>query len=51
MGFIAAIIAVLCGIVLIIEVDTGNLSLFQVAGVGLLAAICAGFLPRSWPNA
>ncbi len=49
MAWIAAIVAVLCGIVLIIEVDTGNLDGLQVAGIGLLAAIVAFFSPRTWP--
>ncbi len=49
LNLVALIVAVLCGIVLIIEVDTGNLTAGQVAGIGIIALAVAG-APRSWPS-
>ncbi len=49
MSFIALIVAILCGIVLVLEIETGNLSELQVAGVGLIALVVAGAAPASFP--
>lgn len=48
MNLIALIVAVLCGIVLIIEMDTGNLQQMQVAGIGIIALVIAGATPPAW---
>lgn len=48
MSLVATIIAVLCAIVLIIEMSTGSLTQFQVAGIGLLALAVAGLAPANW---
>lgn len=49
MGWIFLIIALLCGIVLIIEMPTGSLQPAQVAGIGILS-LCIGVVaPRTWP--
>ena len=45
MKLIAVIIAVLCGIALGIELDTGTLTTAQVAGVGIIAAAAASVVP------
>lgn len=50
MSLILAIVAVLCGIALILELDTGTLTHVQVAGVAILclaAAILEGPV-RAW---
>lgn len=49
MSFIALLIAVLCGIALAIELDTGTLEPFQVAGIGIIAAALVGVAPARWP--
>lgn len=49
MGWIALIVAVLCGIALIIELDTGSLEPIQVAGIGIIALIIGVVAPRTWP--
>lgn len=49
MSLIFLIIAVLCGIVLIVEIDTGNLTPLQVAGIGIISLAIAGVVPTSWP--
>lgn len=48
MGYLFTIIAVLCGIVLLIEMDTGSLSQLQVAGIGLIFAALAAVSPSNW---
>lgn len=52
MSLILAIVAVLCGIALLLELDTGTLSHLQVAGIAILclaAAIVEGPV-RAWAN-
>ena len=49
MSFIALIVAVLCGIALVINLDTGSLTELQVAGIGIIALVVAGIAPSSWP--
>ena len=45
MKIVLVIIAVLCGLALCIELDTGTLSSVQVAGVGIIAAAAAHVCP------
>lgn len=49
MSFVALIIAVLCGIVLVIGMDTGTLTELQVAGIGIIALVVAGLAPATFP--
>ena len=45
MKLIAVIIAVLCGVALVIQLDTGTLSAVQVAGLGIISAAAASVVP------
>ena len=45
MNLVFLVIAVLCGIALLIELDTGSLEPFQVAGAGILSLAIAGLAP------
>lgn len=50
MAFIAALLGLLCCIVVLVEMPTGSLTpqqLLAIAGIFFALAI---FLPRSWPN-
>lgn len=50
MSLVALIIAVLCGLVLIVEEDVGSLSALQIAGIGIVALVIAGLAPAmAWP--
>lgn len=49
MNIIGLIVAVLCGIVLIVEEDVGSLSQMQIAGIGIIALVVAGLAPATWP--
>ena len=49
MNLICVVVAILCGAALMIELDTGNLSGLQVAGVGVVAAALAALSPGGWP--
>lgn len=49
MSFIALIVAVLCGIALVIDLDTGSLDALQVAGIGIIALVVAGLAPAKFP--
>ena len=50
MKFVLVILAVLCGIALLIELDTGTLAANQVAGIGIIFAALATVAPASWPS-
>ena len=45
MKLIAVIIAVIAGVALCIELDTGTLTTAQVAGLGIIAAAAASVMP------
>ena len=45
MKILLVIIAVLCGLALCFEFDTGTLSAWQIAGVGIIAAAAAHVVP------
>lgn len=45
MKIVLVIIAVLCGLALCIQLDTGSLSATQVAGAGIIAAALAHVVP------
>lgn len=51
MSLVALVIAILCGLVLIVEEDVGSLSGLQVAGIAIVALVIAGLAPviTSWP--
>jgi glucose uptake protein GlcU len=50
MSFIALIVAVLCGIALLINLDTGDLTDKQVMGIAIIALVVAGIAPAAtWP--
>lgn len=49
MNLIFVVLAVLCGVVLLIEMDTGNLEPFQIAGLGIIFAALASLAPGGWP--
>ena len=44
MKLIAVVIAMLCGVALGIELDTGTLTATQVAGIGIIAAAAASIV-------
>jgi hypothetical protein len=50
MRFVLVILAVLCGIALLIELDTGTLEAVQVAGIGIICAALATVAPSTWPS-
>lgn len=49
MRFILVILAIICGIALIIKLDTGTLDPQQVAGIGLVFLGLAVVAPANWP--
>lgn len=49
MSFVALVVAVLCGIALVINLDTGSLSAQEVTGIGIIALVVAGLAPVSFP--
>jgi hypothetical protein len=49
MNIIFAILAILCGVVLLLGMDTGDLEPIKVAGVGIIFAALAAITPRTWP--
>ena len=51
MRYIFVILAILCGIALLIELDTGTLAAVQVAGIGIIFAALAAVAPSTWPPA
>ncbi len=50
MRYLAVVLAVLCGIALVIKAGTGTLDPGQIAGIGVILLAIAFFLPTSWPN-
>ncbi len=50
MSFVAFIIALLCAIALIINLDTGSLTQAQVAGIMGLALVVGGLAPAGFPD-
>jgi hypothetical protein len=49
MNLIFVVLAVLCGLALIFQFDTGTLEAQQVAGLGIIFAALAALSPVSWP--
>ncbi len=50
MRYLVAVLAVLCGIVLLLKIATGTMDGSQIAGVGIILLALAFFLPATWPN-
>lgn len=50
MRYLVVVLAILCGIVLLLKIATGTLDVSQVAGIGLILLAVAFFLPATWPN-
>lgn len=48
MRFVLVILAILCGVALLVKLDTGTLEATQVAGVGIILAALAVVAPDSW---
>lgn len=49
MRFVLVILAILCGIALVLKLDTGTLDPTQVAGIGLIFLGLAVVAPANWP--
>ena len=49
MRFLAALLAILCGIALLIKLDTGTLTPDQLTGIAILLLGIAMFLPEGFP--
>ena len=49
MSFVALLVAVLCGIALLVNIDTGDLTDKQVTGIAIIALVVAGVVPSKWP--
>lgn len=50
MRVILAILAILCGVALVIKLATGDLTPEQVAGIGIIFLGVAFFVPDTFPN-
>lgn len=50
MRFLALLVSILCGIVLLIKMSTGDLDAQQVTGIGILALAVAVVSPADWPH-
>ena len=50
MAYIFVVLAILCGVVLLIKIDTGTLEPIQVAGIGIIFAALAAVAPANWPS-
>lgn len=50
MGAVFALVALACGVALVIKLDTGTLDAVQVTGIGLISLACAFFAGVSWPS-
>ncbi len=52
MGWLFALVAVVCGVVILIHMPTGDLKTDQIIGIGLIcagAAYLAGGTAPAWP--
>jgi hypothetical protein len=48
MRFVLVILAILCGICLLLKIATGTLDAQQVAGIGIIFTALATIAPVSW---
>mgnify|MGYP001563708817 CR=1 FL=1 len=49
MNLVCVVLAVLCGLALVFEFDTGSLGSTDVAGFGIIFAAMAALAPGGWP--
>ena len=50
MRFVLVILAILCGICLLLKIATGTLEPDQIAGIGIILLALAIVAPINWPT-